>query len=229
MLRRASFVVPVLRLALLAVVPACSEKAPLPAQLGDCDSGKLCGAGTTGGQGTGTGGTPGDSGASCGTISSRVPSCDTCIKGMCCDRNAACTANADCFELVRCVGGCAGDQTCVLACRDRSQNGIADYDNFQDCIHPGCDLSCAGADAGAACGLLVFQTSACTACMDANCCSQNTTCSNNPDCFALSQCAAGCAANSQCVIDCQTQHPNGSSDYTSLFQCGQLNCANQCQ
>jgi hypothetical protein len=217
-------------LALAIVVAACAEKAPLPPQLQDCDAGKGCGTVTTGG-GVGTGGPPTDSGgASCGTIRTGDPTCDACVKGMCCDQDAACTANLDCVELVRCVGGCRGDQACVLACRNKSQNGIGDYDKFiKDCVGVACTDACAGSEAGANCGVLVFPTTACNTCADSHCCSQSAACSNNPDCFALTQCAAPCGANTQCVMDCSTHHPNGSPDYTSLQQCLQLNCANACQ
>jgi hypothetical protein len=213
----------------LASVAACSQKAPLPAQLGDCDSGKGCGT-TTGGQGSG-GPVTDSGGVSCGTITYPDPTCNACIQDMCCDRNAACSASSDCLALIACDSACAAtDMTCKNACRDRWQNVIALFDNFIFCRDASCPTDCVMSDAGTSCGLITFATPACDTCMNANCCTQNATCSNNPDCFGLVSCAAPCPpTDQQCRSDCIAQHPNGSVDFTSLNQCGLTSCSTQCQ
>jgi hypothetical protein len=221
---------PLLRLAwrvlVLATAAACSDKAPLPAQLPDCDSGTMCGS--TGGHGTG--GMVSDAGGmACGQIVFGDRTCNTCMQGMCCDRNMRCSANKDCLAIVDCVRPCgATDQACRIACQDRSQNGVADYQNFVDCQKLACEAACAGTDAGSNCGSLDFRSAACNTCMDANCCTESAACSNNSDCFALLQCVSACT-DQPCRTDCIATHPNGSAVYTSLNQCGAASCTTQCQ
>jgi hypothetical protein len=194
------------RVLALAAIAACSDKAPLPAQLPDCDSGSTCGS--TGGHGTG--GTVSDSGGVCGRIVFRDRTCDACVQGMCCDRNIRCSDNLDCLAIIDCVSRCAAaDQACRTACQDRSQNGVADYQNFVFCKDTSCGTACAGTDAGSNCGNLDFQSAACNTCMDTNCCTESSACSSNPDCFALVQCVSACPATDQtCRTDCLAQHPS---------------------
>jgi hypothetical protein len=138
----------------------------------------------------------------------------------------------DCLAIFDCVALCAAnDQMCRVACQDRNQNGVADYQNFADCKTMSCDAACAaGTDAGSTCGSLDFGSTACNACMDANCCAESAACSNNSDCFALLQCVAACpATDQQCRTDCIAQHPNGSAAYTVLNQCGAASCTTQCR
>src|SRR5262249_6501967 len=99
----------------------------------------------------------------------------------------------------------------------------------KDCVGVACTDACAGNEAGANCGALVFPAGACSTCMTTRCCSESEACSNNPDCFTLVQCASACAANAQCLMDCRTMHTDGSAHYASLQQCSQLNGANVCQ
>jgi hypothetical protein len=220
------------RVLALATAAACADKAPLPAQLPDCDSGTMCGSTGGHGSGTGTGGSSGDSGAaSCGQIAFRDRTCNTCVQTNCCDRNQKCSANMECLAIFDCVAVCApSDQACRDTCQDRHQNGVAEYQNFTGCIKMACDTACSGTDAGSTCGSLDFGSTACNTCMDANCCTESAACANDSDCFALLQCVAACpATDQQCGTDCIAQHPNGSAAYNALTQCRAASCTTQCR
>ena len=108
------------------------------------------------------------------------------------------------------------------------QNAIADHDNFISCKDSSCGTECAGTDAGTMCGTGLFQSLACDTCVSTSCCSENRACSNNPDCVALLQCTVPCAADQACIMDCQTLHPNGDTDYRALGQCVQTSCSARC-
>jgi hypothetical protein len=215
--------------AALGLAVACSH-APLTApNLAECDAGPQCG--TTGGI-VGGGGTSSDSGGpnACGVLVYRDSICNTCVTRECCARDVTCSNNADCLALAQCISACpSSDTMCVPRCRSQS-NAIADYDNFVTCVAMGCGNECAGSEAGAACGSLVFSPLACDTCVNASCCGDDLACSNSPDCVAIVRCVASqCQAGDQaCITNCETLYPGGEAIYRSLAQCVLTSCSTQC-
>ena len=216
----------------IALALACSQKAPLPPNLGDCEAGTKCGStgGIGSGTGSGTGGASGD-GGTCGTIMYLDPICNTCVQQNCCGDDSACSDDPLCLDIVRCASACApSDQTCILNCENQWQNGVANYQNFTFCTQSRCMTECAVPEGGASCGVSLFSSMACNVCITTNCCNANAACSNNPDCFALVQCVSACPANDQvCQTNCQATHPNSGVDYTNLNQCRLASCSSKCQ
>jgi len=215
--------------AALGLAVACSH-APLTApMLVECDAGLQCG--TQGGV-VGGGGTSSDSGTpgACGVLRFRDAVCNTCVTRECCARNATCSNNADCLALVQCINACpTSDTMCVPRCRSQS-NAIADYDNFITCVDTGCGNECAGNDAGAACGSLVFTPQACDTCVSTSCCNDDLACSNSTDCVAIVRCVTTtCQAGDQaCITNCEGLYQGGEATYRTLAQCVLTSCSAQC-
>lgn len=215
--------------ALGAILLSCSQSSPTPAALPDCDAGAQCGSfGVTGGGG----GTPppeAGSGGDCGSIVSSDNVCNACLANMCCARNATCSASADCLAIVSCVKACApNDVACETRCSDKSQNGVAAYQNFIDCTAISCATQCQSGDGGA-CGSPVFSGTVCTSCVSAACCTENASCAGSAACLTLVACAFACQPNDQaCVAGCETSFPDGDGPYRLLTQCVLSSCSVSC-
>jgi hypothetical protein len=68
----------------------------------------------------------------------------------------------------------------------------------------------------------------CTECWSAGCAAEYCECVDNPECFALFQCAGGCPAGGDCIGQCFASHPNGASDVILLNDCSAQACATEC-
>ena len=69
----------------------------------------------------------------------------------------------------------------------------------------------------------------CQACVEAQCTTQWDTCQANQACADLVECAFACEGNTDCVIGCSTQFPNGQQDATELLTCFGSNCPTECE
>jgi hypothetical protein len=132
--------------------------------------------------------------------------------------------------LAVCSSSCAAaDAICISSCRNEHQNAVAAYDNLGDCLQSSCADACQSPEAGTSCGVLVFRSAACDACMAQNCCSDGAACSNDADCLALAQCVQVCqVGDTQCISDCETVHPIGLLEYMTLSRCLEASCSGRC-
>lgn len=84
-------------------------------------------------------GTQPDAGAQCGTITSSVAACQTCLDASCCSENQVCSQDAACPSVLACGQACAANNTaCVNACRAQSTSGAAALDAFTACASAKC-------------------------------------------------------------------------------------------
>jgi hypothetical protein len=90
-------------------------------------------------------------------------------------------------------------------------------------------------DTSSACGAIPVLGSqspqvsaACVTCVDAQCCTQATTCAADAACLALRTCDAACA-NSTCTAACATAHTAGQTDSSAFATCRQTSCNAPCQ
>jgi hypothetical protein len=123
------------------------------------------GTGGTGTGGTGTGGSGGGSctstipaGTTCDKLTTKNPTCDTCMQGSCCNEMNTCFGDTTCSGLYLCIGqNCQGitDQTqfnnCVTqncaACA--SQAAQTALNAFAKCQQDNCTTQCGGGAGGA--------------------------------------------------------------------------------
>lgn len=89
-----------------------------------------------------------DCATTCGGVPLLMPSdvadaCDACTNANCCDVDAACAANPDCWRIAECLRARPSfDGT--LACTDvKYAAGTADYRSFFDCARKNCSRECA--------------------------------------------------------------------------------------
>jgi hypothetical protein len=225
--RRSSWLRWISRVPAFGLAAACSQPLHNAPPLADCDAGNKCGV--QGGMSAAGGGVQVDAG-SCGNIVFGAAVCNSCASRTCCTREAACSNSPDCIAILQCVSLCPpNDKTCEQSCLDLSQNGVAPYQNFIDCVNSGCATECRTADGGSSCGTLVFANQACTVCVSGTCCREDATCSNNPSCLAIVQCTSVCPATDQaCIRDCEAQQPDGVTDFETLSQCVSVGCSSKC-
>lgn len=159
--------------------------------------------------------------ANCSKQSSCVSDCEKQLDSV----PAACKSKAD--ALIECGATKATGFKC-------SSSGAATASGCDDegtallaCIqNPGADD-----DAGTgSCGTLQTGDATCDTCAEKNCCTEMATCSNNADCLAVLDCFSTQKCNDDaCYEACEAQHPNGTNDELSMFQCLAQSCQTQCQ
>jgi hypothetical protein len=82
---------------------------------------------------------------------------------------------------------------------------------------------------GTSCGSLSSPVPACEACLEQTCCAPAITCSNNAECFALTNCLRFCQPTDQpCITGCQNLHVTGLPAYNGYVSCLQTSCAIPC-
>lgn len=211
-MRRLSIALVNVALAWVALA-ACSTDSAHPPLLGPCEfDGASCSVGAVGG---GVGGAA-DSGAtpSACQVNAGDSQCTQCAEASCCGAFAACTASADCENLLNCEPSCA-TAACVSSCETQSPNGVALLDTLQACLQTRCPV-CSELGVGDPC------TPDGTACNAGLLCSGlwcTKGCLRSTDCAGLGpaggnalgfqnacivtatagdQCLPGCAADSDC-------------------------------
>jgi hypothetical protein len=165
--------------------------------------------------------------------------CDSCISGgSCCAAGTACGSNADCTDLLNCIGSCAANDTaCVQSCASGSPGGVSDLQAFQQCIQSECSAECSdtsgggggGGGGGGMCGDLATGVAACDTCLDTNCCSQNMACSGSMACLGYLDCLStmNCTTTA-CADGCSASNPGGASLLNALDSCMSSKCSTQC-
>lgn len=134
---------------------------------------------------------------------------------------------------------------CLAAC---SQNDTVHPPSIGDCqgtaaqcgVGPGTngnlptggnggDASTDGGTGGTACGNLSSPVPDCEACLEQTCCTPAITCSNNAECFALTNCLRSCQPTDQpCITGCQNLHITGLPAYNGYISCLQTSCSIPC-
>jgi hypothetical protein len=67
----------------------------------------------------------------------------------------------------------------------------------------------------------------CDACLDKSCCSQETACANNSQCYPLYECVSKCSSPT-CKTNCKTQFSSALNVYNDLNDCYDNNCKLAC-
>lgn len=179
------------------------------------------GTGGTGGQGgdtTSAGGTGGQGGGpTCQPLSN---DCTQCAFDACQDLYCACYATDDCPALVSCLEPCdPADMECVQACLSAHPDSIATAFLLGDCAAVPCSDVCTG----------VVEQQPCPECLFTMCPAEMNACLSDPDCYAIINCATGCAPNDfNCALMCTNGKPNDSINKAVAVQ-GCTTNATKCQ
>jgi hypothetical protein len=201
---------PVLASAWMAAL-ACSTRAPLPPQGGDCVpfDGGSCGV-AGGGGGVGGPSTGGDAGGVC-TVNQGDSLCDQCLETSCCAEVNACEADSACQPLATCIENCVLS-TCISGCDARFPSGVAPYGHLTSCASAKCPV-CAESGVGDPCNLPCLSGLTCSGSYCTKACVRGSDCAGigpggdnlagAPNaCLETSrgpECAAGCTTNAQCT------------------------------
>lgn len=171
----------------------------------------------------------GGAGGACGFTSGDA-TCDACVSGSCCAEDAACAGDADCVALVTCFDSCT-DDACFSSCEGAHSTGSTKLGAFIDCVSTSCATDCGGppppssGGSGGACGGVVSSGSpTCDACLDATCCGDVNACVSDADCRDFMSCLDSCS-DATCETACQTAHPTGAVELTSLSTCVTTSCS----
>jgi hypothetical protein len=181
-----------------------------------------CSSSSQGTAGTGT----------CGGFNSTDMNCNTCLTTSCCSEGSTCGANSACQAIYNCVKGCSTD-ACAQTCLTNNPNGVNDFDAFTTCVENDCNTLCGGnstgGDAAVTCGGFMFTTAACQTCFDSGCCAQGNACAANSECMALDACVKACAStDNTCFNNCNSAHPNGTTDLNAVGSCLSGPCGSAC-
>ena len=83
--------------------------------------------------------------------------------------------------------------------------------------------SSTGGTAGGGTGGSAGGTADCATCLQAECGSELTACTGNPDCLAILTCAQTCT-DQACLDNCESSNPNGAADWGAVETCATTNC-----
>ena len=87
-----------------------------------------------------------------------------------------------------------------------------------------------GADAAQSCGIISVGDESCDTCLVTECCRENATCSDDPNCIELLDCSSACkAGDSACTDACAEAHPDGLTPLSNLGGCVREYCGSSCQ
>jgi hypothetical protein len=186
----------------------------------------------TGDSGKAKGSTPTSDGTACGDFCAKAAAAD-CPKQSSCQTD--CESNSD-----QVPSKCTSAWTAVLDCAASSSGSFTGCDSkgkpklegcddetaaFLKCLQGGSTKPDAGPQGG--CGLTT-GVAACDTCVDTNCCSQASACSNDTECLAILDCVANCN-DSTCDTACMNAHPTGKTKEQSLVTCVSSHCSTECQ
>ncbi|HVZ75037.1 MAG TPA: MYXO-CTERM sorting domain-containing protein [Polyangia bacterium] len=169
-----------------------------------------------------------------------VLNCDECTSaavspGNTCTTQAdACgTAQTACGQFLTCADACT-TSACVQSCTSKNPSGAAAYDALAKCQCTSCaspcstDSACSSYLAGTTtppvstkCGGVTNAVAACNSCITGTCCSQASTCANDPICSScLTQSSISCRVDSAyaalitCEAGCQGAPCSGGGTTT---------------
>ncbi len=144
--------------------------------------------------------------------------CATCSDaaqtGACASAVDACIDSTACYDLATCLNECATSE-CVQGCASTHAAGIPLYNAIIDCTCGTCAEECAAECEGPSCGFQ-FQDDTCTACHEANCCSQGVACAENAECTT-------CVTADEPAASC-----GDNAERTAWFSCLETSCATEC-
>jgi len=162
----------------------------------------------------------GDVTGHCGPLLEPSASCASCMDKSCCAEADACAKDPACQEASSCLAACT-DSACRAQC-DEFYSLPDALVALRSCRIGACAVAC-----GSSCGEFSSDIPGCQSCEDNTCCAQSAACAANKACADLNLCVSNCFGAASCPTDCQTQYPQGATDFQALFSCNNQ-CASAC-
>jgi hypothetical protein len=137
----------------------------------------------------------------------------------------ACETDAACKPTYECLRECApGDADCAAVCT----GSYARPDTLAvlvSCASVACSKAC-----GIGCGELTNGSTGCDACVQKNCCGENTACARDAACVELEFCNQRClpTGSASCTTACTNLHSEGAGEYADRAACVTNACADAC-
>ncbi len=179
---------------------------------------------------SGTGGGPVDAGVDAATCGQdKVPfaanaNCVDCVHTKCCSAMQVCADEPECVAL-RVCGGKLGCQSgpCWHQCQADHAEGRAAHQVFVACLVHECPSACGHVPF---CGVSILDAT-CNTCMQANCCEELFTASQDVDFWKFALCWSECTTTA-CVSQCWTDHPAGVAKHLGYGACAGQMCPGPC-
>lgn len=140
------------------------------------------------------------------------PTCSECFDAKCCELQTKCLGNPTCANIAKCFSGCQ-DWQCEKDCY-QDVAATTDFARYYGCVA----IYCPGTDANC-----TQPKSDCLKCMVSETCkTQYADCHNDFDCYSILSCSLYCSAAvdvEQCLLDCHSANPAGSTLFGALQAC----------
>jgi len=157
--------------------------------------------------------------------------CRACTDSHCCDEERACSLDPTCRAYMRCLAGCAPRDA---KCRSDCSASIAfpfrsvEVGLLQRCqTEKHCDAAC-----GLSCGVfsLARGSTACEACMQTKCCSEQLNVTHDVEAVRLDACRQNCDVEPPDACDdaCNADHPSAVAEFDGAVACFQERCQTEC-